>query len=136
MRRLWLTVVAFALLCAAPACRSRRQASVSAGEEVRVGVVRAVSSDSLQLVAVVSVEKPRLTLRPDSGLTVEGERATARVVAGSRSSRTVERTDSAAVSISHKSTDADTRMERPRLWPVVLGLLLIALSWIGIRARR
>lgn len=135
-RALLFAALALLLLTGAPSCRSHRVVQTASAEEAAVQAVRVLASDSLRLVAVVSVDRPRLTLSADSGLALEGDRAVARVVARSGNSRSVERTDSAARSASRTYTDADARIERPRLWPLVLGLLVIALSWLGIRARR
>lgn len=129
---------AVALLAGAGGCGSNRRAESSAAESTHMRVVRAVVKDSLRLTAVVELDGPRLTLRPDSGLHLEASSGRAAVVAEAARTSAQAVADSAAEARNEARSEAQTGPGGggAGVWPVVMWLLLIALSLTGIRSRR
>lgn len=129
-------VTALCLAAALAGCRGSRSAAVEESVAEAGRVVRMVSADSARVVAVVELDAPRLTLRSDSGLRLEAASGRAHVLAERTARSAVEAADSMATSSRQSRTELQAEAARPRVWPVVAALLLIALSWTGIRSRR
>lgn len=100
-------------------------------------VVRVLTDDSLRVTAVVELDEPCLTLRPDSGLRLEARGGRVAVAAGAGRHVEGAREDSTAAERKERHSEAEAEGGSPgRVWALVACLLLIVLSWIGIRSRR
>lgn len=136
MRR---TLTCVCALLALGACRTHREAKRAEVAVATAASVTALRIDSSTVLALVELDAPVLTLCSDSvPARISARKARAAVVRASVSAEAVRRTDSVAASSEYRDTVADIKAERPALWPLAMvGLLvLILLSWIGIRSRR
>lgn len=128
------------LLCAATVltgCRGSREAQSQTASRQTRRVVRVLTDDSLRVTAVVELDEPRLTLRPDSGLRLEARGGRVAVVAGAGRHVEAASQDSTAAERKERRSEAEAEGGNPgRVWALVGCLMLIVLSWIGIRSRR
>lgn len=128
------------MLCAAAVltgCRGSREAQSQTASRQTRRVVRVLTDDSLRVTAVVELDEPRLTLRPDSGLRLEARGGRVAVAAGAGRHVEGAREDSTAAERKERHSEAEAEGGSPgRVWVLVACLLLIVLSWIGIRSRR
>lgn len=128
------------MLCAAAVltgCRGSREAqSLTESRQAR-RVVRLLTDDSLRVTAVVELDEPRLTLRPDSGLRLEARGGRVALAAGSGRHVEAAREDSTVAVQQARRNEIKAEGGSPgRVWALAACLMLIVLSWIGIRSRR
>lgn len=128
------------MLCAAAVltgCRGSREAQSQTASRQSRRVVRVLTDDSLRVTAVVELDEPRLTLRPDSGLRLEARGGRVAVAAGAgRHVEAASRDSTAAVQQARRSKAEAEGGSPGRVWALAAALMLIVLSWIGIRSRR
>lgn len=128
------------MLCAAAVltgCRGSREAQSQTASRQTRRVVRVLTDDSLRVTAVVEMDEPRLTLRPDSGLRLEARGGQVAVAAGAGRHVEAAREDSVAAVQQARRSETEAEGGSPgRVLALAACLLLIVLSWIGIRSRR